>query len=281
MNMKEKLQSLVQNSIVLDISEELEKYEACSTHFGGQPDVPADFQWPRYQGKGYNYECEERPLTFLAQFNCAEFTALDARHILPDHGLLSFFYEMDSQPWGFAPEHKGGLKVYWFEDLSTLSRAEFPEDMEEDFQFPAINIKAHTDLSYPGWSDFIQKFPEEDDDEAFESVQKELNIEEPEECSKLLGWADVIQDSMYEECDLVTKGYYLGNPEGYAKITPDDRQAAETAMDRWQLLFQLDMVETDDFELMFGDCGRLYVFIKKEDLTARKFENAWGMVRCY
>ena len=266
MNMKEKLQSLVQNSIVLDISEELEKYEACSTHFGGQPDVPADFQWPRYQGKGYNYECEERPLTFLAQFNCAEFTALDARHILPDHGLLSFFYEMDSQPWGFAPEHKGGLKVYWFEDLSTLSRAEFPEDMEEDFQFPAINIKAHTDLSYPGWSDFIQKFPEEDDDEAFESVQKELNIEEPEECSKLLGWADVIQDSMYEECDLVTKGYYLGNPEGYAKITPDDRQAAETAMDRWQLLFQLDMVETDDFELMFGDCGRLYVFIKKEDL---------------
>ena len=62
-----------------------------------------------------------------------------------------------------------------------------------------------------------------DDDEAFESVQKELNIEEPEECSKLLGWADVIQDSMYEECDLVTKGYYLGNPEGYARITPDDR----------------------------------------------------------
>lgn len=52
-------------------------------------------------------------------------------------------------------------------------------------------------------------------------------------------------------------------------------------MDRWQLLFQLDMVETDDFELMFGDCGRLYVFIKKEDLTARKFENAWGMVQCY
>ena len=167
------------------------------------------------------------------------------------------------------------------QDLSTLSRAEFPEDMEEDFQFPAINIKAHTDLSYPGWSDFIQKFPEEDDDEAFESVQKELNIEEPEECSKLLGWADVIQDSMYEECDLVTKGYYLGNPEGYARITLDDRQAAETAMDRWQLLFQLDMVETDDFELMFGDCGRLYVFIKKEDLTARKFENAWGMVQCY
>lgn len=162
MNMKEKLQSLVQNSIVLDISEELEKYEACSTHFGGQPDVPADFQWPRYQGKGYNYECEERPLTFLAQFNCAEFTALDARHILPDHGLLSFFYEMDSQPWGFAPEHKGALKVYWFEDLSTLSRVEFPEDMEEDFQFPAINKEAGGIVLMRGYKDYYFGYEDAD-----------------------------------------------------------------------------------------------------------------------
>ena len=144
MTTKEKLQSLAQNSIVLDISEELEDYAPCSTHFGGRPDVPADFAWPRYQGKGYNYECPERPLTFLAQFNCADFAAMDSDHLLPDYGLLSFFYEMDSEPWGFSPEDKGGLKVYWFEDLSTLVQAEFPEDMEEDFQFPAVGIQSRT-----------------------------------------------------------------------------------------------------------------------------------------
>lgn len=188
MTTREKLQSLAQNSIVLDISEELEDYAPCSTHFGGRPDVPADFAWPRYQGKGYNYECPERPLTFLAQFNCADFAAMDSDHLLPDYGLLSFFYEMDSEPWGFSPEDKGGLKVYWFEDLSTLVQAEFPEDKE----------------------------------------------------------------------------------------------ASKAAIDQWQMIFQLDStVETDDFELMFGDCGRLYVFVRKEDLVARNFENAWGMVQCF
>ena len=44
MTTKEKLQSLAQNSIVLDISEELEDYAPCSTHFGGRPDVPADLR---------------------------------------------------------------------------------------------------------------------------------------------------------------------------------------------------------------------------------------------
>ena len=249
MTTKEKLQSLAQNSIVLDISEELEDYAPCSTHFGGRPDVPADFAWPRYQGKGYNYECPERPLTFLAQFNCADFAAMDSDHLLPDYGLLSFFYEMDSEPWGFSPEDKGGLKVYWFEDLSTLVQAEFPE---------------------------------ETDDEAFESVREELGLEESEESSKLLGWPDIIQNSMYKDCELVTRGYYLGNPEGYAKITPEDKEASKAAIDQWQMIFQLDStVETDDFELMFGDCGRLYVFVRKEDLVARNFENAWGKVQCF
>ena len=282
MTTKEKLQSLAQNSIVLDISEELEDYAPCSTHFGGRPDVPADFAWPRYQGKGYNYECPERPLTFLAQFNCADFAAMDSDHLLPDYGLLSFFYEMDSEPWGFSPEDKGGLKVYWFEDLSTLVQAEFPEDMEEDFQFPAVGIQSRTEKSYPCWDDFIQKFPEETDDEAFESVREELGLEESEESSKLLGWPDIIQNSMYEDCELVTRGYYLGNPEGYAKITPEDKEASKAVIDQWQMIFQLDStVETDDFELMFGDCGRLYVFVRKEDLVARNFENALGMVQCF
>lgn len=173
---------------------------------------------------------------------------------------------------GIFSGDKGGLKVYWFEDLSTLVQAEFPEDMEEDFQFPAVGIQSRTKKSYPCWGDFIQKFPEEPDDEAFESVREELGLEESEESSKLLGWPDIIQNSMYKDCELVTRGYYLGNPEGYAKITPEDKEASKAAIDQWQMIFQLDStVETDDFELMFGDCGRLYVFVRKEDLVARKF----------
>lgn len=280
MTIQEKLQSLSQNSIVLKISLK-EKYKPCGTHFGGRPDVPSNFVWPTYKSKDEDGVVKNNPLTFLAQFNCAELTALDTEHLLPAHGLLSFFYDMASEPWGFTPEDRGSLKVYWFEDLSVLSQAEFPEDMEEAFHLPMMKIKAHTELSYPDWDDFTQKFPEEKDDEAFENIQEQLKIEEPDEGSKLLGWPDIIQNSMYEECDLVTKGYYLGNPEGYSPITAKDKEAAKTAIDRWQLLFQLDVVEYDDFELMFGDCGRLYIFVEKDELLKRNFENAWGIVQSY
>ena len=99
--------------------------------------------------------------------------------------------------------------------------------------------------------------------------------------SQLLGWPDVIQNSMFEECDIAAKGYYLGNPEGWRKIPKDIRQEAEqTAKDRWMLLLQLDTVECDDFELMFGDCGHIYFYITKEDLKARRFDNIWLILQC-
>lgn len=98
--------------------------------------------------------------------------------------------------------------------------------------------------------------------------------------SQLLGWPDVIQNSMFVECDMVTQGYYLGN--GWIKIPKEVRQQAEeTARDRWMLLFQLDTVEQGDFELMFGDCGHIYFYITKEDLAARRFDRIWLVLQCY
>ena len=47
------------------------------------------------------------------------------------------------------------------------------------------------------------------------------------------------------------------------------------------LLFQLDIVECGDFELMFGDCGHIYFYITKEDLAARRFDQIWLVLQCY
>ena len=46
------------------------------------------------------------------------------------------------------------------------------------------------------------------------------------------------------------------------------------------LLFQLDTVASGDFELMFGDCGRIYFYIRREDLLARQFDRAWLVLQC-
>lgn len=279
MNMKEKLESLVKNSISLKIADK-EEYKLGATRFGGKPDVPSDFVWPRFEGESYDHVVKNRPLSFLAQFNCEDLAQYDAEHLLPDHGLLSFFYELDTQCWGYDPKDKGCARVYWFEDISALSAAEFPQDMEEDFQMPMIKIKLALQKSYPSWADFSDIYSEEYDYEAFYDIYGELYGEDSDEYSQVLGWPHVIQNSMYAECDLVTQGYYLGN--GWINIPQDVRgRAEESARDRWLLLFQLDTVEAEDFELMFGDAGHIYFYITKEDLQARRFDNIWLILQCY
>jgi len=43
----------------------------------------------------------------------------------------------------------------------------------------------------------------------------------------------------------------------------------------------LDTVRARDFELMFGDCGSIYFYIRKEDLAARRFDRVWLIQQCY
>ena len=261
MSIKEKLESLGRNSIQLKIARK-ETYKLGATRFGGKPDVPPDFVWPTYEGESYDHVVKDRPLTFLAQFNCAELAQFDKEHLLPDHGLLSFFYETDTQCWGYDPKDQGCARVYWFEDMSALSAADFPADMEEDFKFPMVKIKMDSKYSYPSWEELTGE-----------------DSEDPDDRSQLLGWPDVIQNSMFDECDLVSQGYYLG--DGWLNIPKEVRQRAEeTARDRWMLLFQLDTVEQGDFELMFGDCGHIYFYITKEDLAARRFDRIWLVLQC-
>lgn len=283
MELREKLEKLRRNGITLDISGSAE-YKRGGTRFGGRPDVPRGFEWPAYEGEGMHGKTAKRPLSFVAQFDCAELARYDAERLLPDHGVLSFFYEMDSMRWGFDPKDKGCARVYWFEDSAALEEADFPDDLEEDYRFPALAVKMRAEPSLPGWEDFTAIYPEEadcgDEGDEFFTVRAELGDDDPDERSKLLGWADAIQGSMPAECELVTSGYYLGG--GWDEIPKNEVEEAEKeAPDKWLPLFQLDTVADGDFELMFCDCGRLYFYITRDDLAARRFENVWLILQCY
>ena len=79
---------------------------------------------------------------------------------------------------------------------------------------------------------------------------------------------------LLEECEAVSRGFDMGSIESYQK-------EIKSASKDWILLFQMDTVESDDYELMFGDCGHIYFWIKKEDLANKNFENIWLILQCY
>ena len=249
-----------------------------STHFGGRPDLPGDFIWPEYTGEGIDGERKKRPLAFLAQFRCADLAELDSTGLLPCDGLLSFFYELDSQPWGYDPADAGCARVYWFRECSALAPAGFPPELAEDLRLPAIGITMRAAEGLPGLEDYELAHPNADSDDFYE-VRAMFGSDAPEISSKLLGWPDVIQNNMTRECALVRRGCYLG---GDWSEVPEAaiREAEERSLEDWLLLFQLDTVAQGDFELMFGDCGRIYFYIRREDLAARRFDRVWLILQC-
>lgn len=279
-DIKKELQKSARNSIRLSIGGAAEN-KVGGTRFGGSPDVPEDFLWARYEGEDFNGETKNRPLSFIAQFDLEEISKYDTENLLPKTGVLSFFYELNTQEWGYDPDDKGCARVYWFEDKTKLHTAGFPDDLDEDFRLPALKIAAKTEKSYQSGVDFMLQRENEMTErwDEFEEIEEKLGIEEDGEISKLLGWANPIQGNMTMECELISRGYYLG--EGWDDVTPLDRQEAEqwSAQD-WLLLFQLDIVDDGDFELMFGDGGRIYFYIRRDDLAARNFDDVWLILQC-
>ena len=238
------------------------------TKFGGKPDVPEDFEWAYYNG---------RPLAFLMQLDLSEMPpAPHPHHLLwlPNTGVLSFFYELETKPQSVDDEDFGFVRVYWFEDKTALHGTEFPDDLKAEYRLPALKITARSEKSYQSYPDFLlQRAKLVEDWESFERAQNSIGIDDSGNRSKMLGWADPIRGNMTADCELMSRGYFLGDGQGRSEITPLDRQEAEqwSAKD-WVPLLQLDTVTDGDFSLDFGG-GRIYFYIRRDDLADRNFKN--------
>jgi uncharacterized protein YwqG len=81
---------------------------------------------------------------------------------------------------------------------------------------------------------------------------------------------------MQLECQLANSGIYGGRPSDYQ----DPRVAALRAgAADWRLLLQVD--SDDAAGMMWGDVGRIYYWIRAQDLAARRFDQAWLILQCY
>ena len=282
MDWKQVLPPLCRSRIETRFAPAGEDLPAGSSKFGGRPDVPAGFVWPVFETKTFDgEEGKPRPLAFLAQFDCARLAELDPEGLLPRTGLLSFFYELGSQRWGYDPKDAGCARVFWF-DGEPVAPAEFPRDLEEDFRLPELAAELSGGTDAPDFQDacLALDYPfTANDYRFFDQARRELGYAYPDNRSQLLGWPDIIQNNMTLECELVSRGHYLGG--SWESVPQEERDTLRVpSVQDWRLLFQLDTVASGDFELMFGDCGRIYFYIRREDLLARRFDRAWLVLQC-
>ena len=284
---KNMLETSKRNAILINYSEDenKEKLPKGTSKIGGKPDLPKDFQWFYYKGEDYKKIVENRPLSFLMQINCEEVHKYDKESLLPKKGMLYFFYELFTMTWGFSPQDRGSAKVFYYDgEIEDLVPTDFPEDMEKDCIIPESKIDFESMNDYP--IDFLDYYDPDDSDEEMDIKEKEFEKDLKElgykaDTTKLLGYPELIQGEYWEECEGVARKniYYGSAPIKYGSDEVK-KSIKENAKD-WILLMQVSELEIGDYGLYFGDSGKIYFNIRKEDLKNKNFDNVWLILQCY
>ncbi|MBQ8781856.1 MAG: DUF1963 domain-containing protein [Oscillospiraceae bacterium] len=247
----EAIKKVTRNAVYFDYETDISEIPCGNTKFGGRPDVPSDFEWLR--------AADGRPLAFLAQFNLSELEAYDISNELPKKGMLYFFYDLEDMPWD---SDDGGARVYYSDNASELSPADFPEDICEEciVEECALKLEAVNDAPQYEDFDFVSESQCDDYGTYLSSVKEALGFA-PEQRGdircKLLGYSDIIQNSVLEE--------FAFNDEN----------------DDWTLLAQFDTYENGSSYIMYCDGGRIYFGIRKQDLAAGNFDNIKLILQCF
>jgi uncharacterized protein YwqG len=240
--------------------------ETVFSKMGRTPDVPDGFEWPTWNGK---------PLAFLTQLKFSEINPRGLLPHLPDSGLLYVFYDEEQSAWGFDPKDKGSWRLLFFEEGGDLKERPCPDGLETRYGLKYIAAK-QIDTYPPSGVGSLDELLGDDDDmvDAYYDLRDGVYGELPSH--HLGGYPDPIQgEDMELDCQLASNGLYCGDESGYnderAKTLGDGKSD-------WTLLLQID--SDDDTEMMWGDCGILYFWIKKDDLAARDFDDVWMILQC-
>jgi uncharacterized protein YwqG len=260
----DKFEPLLRNEIrIITSISDSENLDLGQSKIGGQPDLPKEVDWFK--------ENNDKPLSFIAQINLSAVHPFDKDSLLPDRGIIYFFYSAEQEAWGFDPKDNDKFKVYYSTETDNLTRHEFPSDLPDYSRFNECKLDIKTTVGLPSWeNEFVQKNLTE------KEIDQYLNLPQDYAINKMLGYANNIQSEMELECQLVTNGLYCGDASGY---NDPKAKGLEKGTKDWILLLQIDS-EDEKTGMMWGDVGRLYFWIKKEDLKNKDFNKAWMILQC-
>lgn len=204
----------------------------------------------------------------------AEVTSNESDLALPPAGLLNFFYDATEQEtWGFDPNDAGSWRVIPA-DPATARPMNAPPEAQT---FTEIPLRGEALVTHPGFDEPpIREILDHHRDACFDLEEALDPGGWPErQLHQIGGWPHLEQGSLWLEAQLASNGLYVGNSDGYR-----DPRASELqdGADDWVLLAQIDTDEAAGW--MWGDVGKLYFVIRRQDLAASDFDKVWMILQC-
>ena len=259
----------------------LESTQTAQGFFGGVPRMPIGMEWPRNK---------VGPLGFLCQFDLGHLPNNGSGAGGLTTGSLLFFYDFLAQPWGMVVEDLDSWAVLYSPDpMSRLKPFDPPEDIEPEIELETTGLTLQAIRPLPSLECEGMDLPDLPLDvnihwdEAFYVIRAQAWGGGPEH--QLFGKPDPIQsDGMEEECHTMLLARMKAEEENGSLARRLSKRtgtslAEPMSQDDWTLLLQLDT--DDDRGFMWGDVGRLYFFIRKQDLAACRFDRVWLKLQCH
>lgn len=233
--------------------------------FGGAPDLPRGFDWPRRGNRRF--------LSFIAQINLAE-CAGHLEELWPREGMLLFFFDMEEAPIGeslhdfdaFCVRYLNGATVAQMQSGADLApRRPAPQPAPPSFRISMVPA-----LTWPDCHDV--RVAANDKKMKLEIYFNTLLQEQRNGMpSQVGGHANEIQDGGAFSAALMHGGLDRDRiPPGHPA-----RKDLEAWSRRWRLLAQFDSTLPGLEEWKYGG-DRLYFWAHEDCIRDRIFDRVWA-----
>jgi len=231
-----------------------------SSWLGGTPRA-GSLEWPVWNGV---------ELAFLGRIALGALPPCE----LPATGALLVFFAVDQAPTGDRPTDTGAVRVLHVDD-APFSDEPLYDGMplaivvpSGELTLPATPASIATDAEeLEAWTELRERLA------AAQGVEIEERAASYHALHRLLGHPDTYAGTMELDAELVSRGIDL-EEEPFVDLPAE---AESTAVDDWALLLQLS--NDDDVAFDVGDANRLFVWIRRDDLSAGRFDRIQAFVR--
>ena len=245
----ESFQRMIKPSIRLITERESEKkIKIGQTKLGGQPDLPANIEWPYWK---------EFPMSFIAQINLQEMPNFQTdNEIYPTKGIIYFFYtaypEAMYEDGDFDNNPKTSKVLFYDGEINELIRTQPPKKLSKELQFFSARVTPRLEWSIP-------------ESDSFE-VNEVLGLSWGEENYDKY-WEVFKENFSKEYIEGYTSEFHVGMNRLYGY---HDSVQGEHKGEGWRLLLQIDSEDSTNMD--WDDTGRLYFWIKNNDLKTLHFD---------